>query len=96
MSTAAVVAKLAWLLVTGELELPIAAAYLLSEGRATFAELERGHTRGAVEDVTATHARVVESVEQETTPANRSEAEIAGCRVVLDTSTRARSRSRSN
>ncbi|MGO9973200.1 MAG: hypothetical protein ACLP01_10385 [Solirubrobacteraceae bacterium] len=35
--------------------------------------------------MTAPHARVVELVEEKTTPENRSEAEIAGYRAVLDT-----------
>jgi NADPH:quinone reductase-like Zn-dependent oxidoreductase len=47
-STAAVMAELAGLLATGELELPIAATFPLSEVRAAFTEFERGHTRGKI------------------------------------------------
>ncbi|HWF53861.1 MAG TPA: NADP-dependent oxidoreductase [Solirubrobacteraceae bacterium] len=39
---------LAGLIAAGELEVPIAATYPLSEVRAAFAELERGHTRGKI------------------------------------------------
>jgi NADPH:quinone reductase-like Zn-dependent oxidoreductase len=47
-STAAVLKELAELLAAGELELPVAATYPLSEVRAAFAELEQGHTRGKI------------------------------------------------
>jgi NADPH:quinone reductase-like Zn-dependent oxidoreductase len=43
-----VMAELADLVVKGELEVPIAATYPLSEVRAAFTELERGHTRGKI------------------------------------------------
>ena len=39
----------------------------------------------AIEAITAPTERVIELVEQKTTPANRSEQEIAGYRAVLDT-----------
>jgi NADPH:quinone reductase-like Zn-dependent oxidoreductase len=47
-STAPVLKELAELLAAGELELPIAATYPLSEVQAAFAELEQGHTRGKI------------------------------------------------
>lgn len=49
------------------------------------ARIQSVESSNAIEDVTAPHARVVELVEDKTTPANRSEAEIAGYRAVLDT-----------
>jgi Fic family protein len=49
------------------------------------ARIQSVESSNAIEDVTAPHARVVELVEQKTTPENRSEAEIAGYRSVLDT-----------
>ena len=49
------------------------------------ARIQSVESSNAIEDVTAPHARVVELVEETTTPANRSEAEIAGYRAVLDT-----------
>jgi hypothetical protein len=48
------------------------------------ARIQSVESSNAIEDLTAPHARVVELVEQKTTPANRSEAEIAGYRDVLD------------
>ena len=48
------------------------------------ARIQSVESSNAIEDVTAPHARVVELVEEKTTPANRSEAEIAGYRAVLD------------
>jgi len=47
------------------------------------ARIQSVESSNAIEDVTAPHARVVELVEEKTTPANRSEAEIAGYRSVL-------------
>lgn len=47
-SSAAVLADLAALVAAGELEVPIAATYPLTEVRAAFEELERGHTRGKI------------------------------------------------
>lgn len=49
------------------------------------ARIQSVESSNAIEDVTAPHARVVELVEEKTTPENRSEAEIAGYRAVLDT-----------
>jgi Fic family protein len=49
------------------------------------ARIQSVESSNAIEDVTAPHARVVELVEDKTTPENRSEAEIAGYRAVLDT-----------
>jgi Fic family protein len=49
------------------------------------ARIQSVESSNAIEDVTAPHARVVELVEAKTTPENRSEAEIAGYRAVLDT-----------
>lgn len=49
------------------------------------ARIQSVEASNAIEDVTAPHARVVELVDQKTTPENRSEAEIAGYRAVLDT-----------
>jgi Fic family protein len=49
------------------------------------ARIQSVESSNAIEDVTAPHARVVELVEDKTTPDNRSEAEIAGYRAVLDT-----------
>jgi Fic family protein len=49
------------------------------------ARIQSVESSNAIEDVTAPHARVVELVEDKTRPANRSEAEIAGYRAVLDT-----------
>ena len=49
------------------------------------ARIQSVESSNAIEDVTAPHARVVELVEDRTTPENRSEAEIAGYRAVLDT-----------
>jgi Fic family protein len=48
------------------------------------ARIQSVESSNAIEDVTAPHARVVELVEEKTTPVNRSEAEIAGYRTVLD------------
>jgi Fic family protein len=48
------------------------------------ARIQSVESSNAIEDVTAPHARVVELVEEKTAPANRSEAEIAGYRAVLD------------
>jgi NADPH:quinone reductase-like Zn-dependent oxidoreductase len=47
-SSAAVLSDLAALVAAGELEVPIAATYPLTEIRAAFEELERGHTRGKI------------------------------------------------
>jgi NADPH:quinone reductase-like Zn-dependent oxidoreductase len=47
-NSAAVLADLADLVAAGELEVPIAATYPLTEIRAAFEELERGHTRGKI------------------------------------------------
>jgi len=47
-SSAAVLADLAALVAAGELEVSIAATYPLTEIRAAFEELERGHTRGKI------------------------------------------------
>src|SRR5215831_3770999 len=51
------------------------------------ARIQSVESSNAIEDVTAPHARVVELVEEKTTPVSvsRSEAEIAGYRAVLDT-----------
>jgi len=49
------------------------------------ARVQSVESSNAIEDVTAPHARVVALVEEKTTPENRSEAEIAGYRSVLDT-----------
>lgn len=49
------------------------------------ARIQSVESSNAIEDVTAPHARLVELVEEKTTPENRSEAEIAGYRAVLDT-----------
>jgi Fic family protein len=49
------------------------------------ARIQSVESSNAIENVTAPHARVVELVEDKTTPENRSEAEIAGYRAVLDT-----------
>ncbi len=46
--TIAVVAELARLVEAGELEVPIAATYPLTEVRAAFERLEQGHTRGKI------------------------------------------------
>jgi NADPH:quinone reductase-like Zn-dependent oxidoreductase len=43
-----VLAELAGLIEKGQLEIPIAAVYPLSEVRAAFTEVERGHTRGKI------------------------------------------------
>jgi NADPH:quinone reductase-like Zn-dependent oxidoreductase len=48
VKSAAVLAELAGLIAAGELEVPIAATYPLTEARAAFEELERGHTRGKI------------------------------------------------
>jgi NADPH:quinone reductase-like Zn-dependent oxidoreductase len=45
---AEVLAELANLAASGELDAPIAGTYRLSEVRAAFAELEKGHTRGKI------------------------------------------------
>jgi NADPH:quinone reductase-like Zn-dependent oxidoreductase len=47
-STAAVLAELGGLIAAGELEMPVAATFPLSEVRAAFTELEQGHTRGKI------------------------------------------------
>ncbi|HEX4721601.1 MAG TPA: NADP-dependent oxidoreductase [Pseudonocardiaceae bacterium] len=47
-ATADVLAELAGLLSKGELELPVAAVYPLSDVRAAYRELARGHTRGKI------------------------------------------------
>jgi Fic family protein len=49
------------------------------------ARIQSVESSNAIENVTAPHARVVELVEEKTTPENRSESEIAGYRTVLDT-----------
>jgi Fic family protein len=49
------------------------------------ARIQSVESSNAIENVTAPHARVVELVEEKTAPENRSEAEIAGYRAVLDT-----------
>jgi NADPH:quinone reductase-like Zn-dependent oxidoreductase len=46
--SAALLAELAGLVADGVLEVPIAATYPLTEVRAAFEELERGHTRGKI------------------------------------------------
>jgi NADPH:quinone reductase-like Zn-dependent oxidoreductase len=46
VKSAALLAELAGLVADGVLEVPIAATYPLTEVRAAFEELERGHTRG--------------------------------------------------
>ena len=46
--TAGLVAELAGLVATGELEVPIAATFPLAEVRAAFKLLEEGHTRGKI------------------------------------------------
>ena len=43
-----VLAELARLVASGELDVPIAATYPLSDVRTAFAELELGHTRGKI------------------------------------------------
>jgi NADPH:quinone reductase-like Zn-dependent oxidoreductase len=43
-----VLAELAGLVASGELDVPIAATYSLSDVRTAFAELELGHTRGKI------------------------------------------------
>ncbi|MFL6127373.1 NADP-dependent oxidoreductase [Actinophytocola sp.] len=48
VKSAAVLAELAGLVAASELEVPIAAMYPLTEVRAAFEELERGHTRGKI------------------------------------------------
>jgi NADPH:quinone reductase-like Zn-dependent oxidoreductase len=45
---AAVLAELAGLVASGDLEVPIAATFPLDEVRAAFARLEQGHTRGKI------------------------------------------------
>jgi NADPH2:quinone reductase len=47
-STREVMAKLAALVVSGELEIPIAATYPLDRVKDAFAELEPRHTRGKI------------------------------------------------
>ena len=47
-ASAAVLAELADLVATGELEVPIAATYPLEQVRAAYTELERRHTRGKI------------------------------------------------
>jgi NADPH:quinone reductase-like Zn-dependent oxidoreductase len=47
-ASAAVLAELAALLASGELELPIAATYALDRVRDAYRELERRHTRGKI------------------------------------------------
>jgi NADPH:quinone reductase-like Zn-dependent oxidoreductase len=47
-ASADVVAELADLVATGELEVPIAATYPLDEVRAAYTELEKGHTHGKI------------------------------------------------
>jgi NADPH:quinone reductase len=47
-STREVMAKLAALAVSGELDIPIAATYPLDRVKDAFAELEQGHTRGKI------------------------------------------------
>jgi NADPH:quinone reductase-like Zn-dependent oxidoreductase len=47
-ASAATLAELGGLIADGRLEIPIAAAYPLSEVRAAYRELERGHTRGKI------------------------------------------------
>jgi NADPH:quinone reductase-like Zn-dependent oxidoreductase len=47
-ASAEVLAELADLVATGELEVPIAATYPLDEVRAAYTELEKGHTRGKI------------------------------------------------
>lgn len=49
------------------------------------ARIQSVESSNAIESVTASHPRVVALVEDRTTPGNRSEAEIAGYRAVLDT-----------
>jgi NADPH:quinone reductase-like Zn-dependent oxidoreductase len=46
--TAGLVAELAGLVATGELEVPIAATFPLADVRAAFKLLEQGHTRGKI------------------------------------------------
>ncbi|HYQ69347.1 NADP-dependent oxidoreductase [Actinophytocola sp.] len=48
VKSAALLAELAGLVADGVLEVPIAATYPLTEVRAAFEELERGHTRGKI------------------------------------------------
>jgi len=43
-----VLAELAGLVENGQLEIPVAAVYPLTEVRAAYTELERGHTRGKI------------------------------------------------
>src|SRR5208283_3293968 len=45
---AAVLAELAGLIASGQLNVPIAATFPLDDVRAAFSELERGHTRGKI------------------------------------------------
>jgi NADPH:quinone reductase-like Zn-dependent oxidoreductase len=45
---AAVLADLAGLIASGELEVPIAARFPLADVRAAFELVERGHTRGKI------------------------------------------------
>jgi NADPH:quinone reductase-like Zn-dependent oxidoreductase len=47
-ASAATLAELGGLIADGRLEIPITAAYPLSEVRAAYRELERGHTRGKI------------------------------------------------
>ncbi|TCO65801.1 NADP-dependent oxidoreductase [Actinocrispum wychmicini] len=47
-STAEVVGELVALVAAGDLEVPIAATYPLTEVRAAYEELEKGHTRGKI------------------------------------------------
>lgn len=47
-ATAEVLAELADLVATGELEVPIAASYPLEQVREAYTELEKGHTRGKI------------------------------------------------
>ncbi len=49
------------------------------------ARIQSVESSNAIEDVTAPHPRLLALVNDTTTPANRSEAEIAGYRAVLDT-----------
>ncbi len=49
------------------------------------ARIQSVESSNAIENVTAPHRRLVQLVEDKTAPANRSEAEIAGYRAVLDT-----------
>jgi NADPH:quinone reductase-like Zn-dependent oxidoreductase len=47
-ASAATLAEIGGLIADGKLEIPIAATYPLSEVRAAYRELERGHTRGKI------------------------------------------------